>query len=70
MHFCQLDVTVHCALLHLKFRKRVYDRADASVESTIASFEELLRDNSDGARRLIGAIRNRCSLRYVRRVKR
>jgi hypothetical protein len=47
MHFCQLDVTVHCALLHLKFRKRVYDRADASVESTIASFEELLSDVSD-----------------------
>ena len=39
-------MTVHCALLHLKFRKRVYE-VDASVESTIASFEELLRDNSD-----------------------
>ena len=38
---------MHCALLHLKFRKRVYDRADASVESTISSFEELLRDNED-----------------------
>ncbi|KAJ8610474.1 hypothetical protein CTAYLR_007762 [Chrysophaeum taylorii] len=29
MHFCQLDMTVHTALINLKFRKRAYSRPEA-----------------------------------------
>ena len=46
MHFCQLDVTVHCSLLHVKFRTRAYNRLETSVDSLVASFAELL-DTSD-----------------------
>ncbi|KAH8075195.1 carboxylic ester hydrolase [Aureococcus anophagefferens] len=32
MHFCQLDVTVHTALINLKFRKRAYSRTDGDAK--------------------------------------
>ena len=54
MHFCQLDLTVHTALLDLKFRKRAYARSDAfapvasSSKSKAEAFHELLFPGAPG----------------------
>ena len=32
MHFCQLDMTVHTALINLKFRKRAYSRSSVKAD--------------------------------------
>lgn len=49
MHFCQLDLTVHVALINLKYRKRAYSRTEeaklgsgARVAKPVTTFDQLL----------------------------
>ncbi|KAH8052262.1 carboxylic ester hydrolase [Aureococcus anophagefferens] len=56
MHFCQLDVTVHTALINLKFRKRAYSRTDGDAKGApkkgaagdVTQFHQLLFPGAAG----------------------
>lgn len=48
MHFCQLDMTVHTALINLKFRKRAYSRADSDSKALKDSSKSKTLPNGSG----------------------